>query len=116
MMNCSASVLSTATSARTVVGTDRSVSKRRSGPGPAERIRAYARAKVALIVLAEDTLTAQAMRTDLVRGDGEEAFRRVEETRRALGPTLLAAVDPLLPLSRNDQWEIRELHERLTGR
>ena len=34
-MNCSASVLSTATSARTRVGTARSASKRRNGPGPA---------------------------------------------------------------------------------
>lgn len=88
----------------------------RSGPGPAERIRAYAQAQLALIVLAEETLAAQATSADMVRGDGEAAFRRVEEAKRALGPTLLAAVEPLLPLSRNDQWEIRELRERLTGR
>ena len=88
----------------------------RSGPGAAERILAYAQAKLALIVLAEETLAAQTMRADLVRGDGEAAFKRVEETKRALGRTLLAAVEPLLPLSRNDEWEIRELKERLRVR
>ncbi|WP_114226551.1 MULTISPECIES: PrsW family intramembrane metalloprotease [Sphingomonas] len=84
----------------------------RSGAAAGERIRAYACAQLALIVMAEGALARPGERPE----GGEAAFARVRAARRELGPTLLAAVDPLLPISRNDQWEIRELEERLTRR
>lgn len=88
----------------------------RSGPAAAARIRDFARAQLALIVLAEETLAAQALDDDRVEADAAAAFARLSEARRALGPTLTAAVQPLLPLSRNDHWEISELKERLRSR
>lgn len=85
----------------------------RGGPEAERRIRAYYRSQLALVVLAEEVLAAQALRTDLVRSDAARAFAVAEQARRELGPTLLRAVEPLLPLSRNDHWEISELRERL---
>jgi RsiW-degrading membrane proteinase PrsW (M82 family) len=87
----------------------------RSGPA-GERIREFAMAQLALIVLAEETLAAQALDDDRVEADASAAFARLDAARRALGPTLVEAVQPLLPLSRNDHWEISELKERVKSR
>lgn len=89
---------------------------RRSGTEAAAKIRAYAAAQLRLIILAEETLAAQAQSDARVDADAAAAFAAVETSGHALGPTLLAAVRRLLPLSRNDQWEISELRERLRGR
>ena len=40
-------------------------------------------------------------------------FTRLEQLRHALGRTTMAALNPLLPFSRNDYWELSELRERL---
>ncbi len=40
-------------------------------------------------------------------------FERRDRLKRDLGRTTLAALDPLLPFSRNDQWEVAELREDL---
>jgi len=38
-------------------------------------------------------------------------FERRDSLKRNLGRTTLAVLDPLLPFSRNDQWEVAELRE-----
>ena len=40
-------------------------------------------------------------------------FSERVERRRGLGRATLAALDPLLPFSRNDRWEVAELREDL---
>ena len=49
-------------------------------------------------------------------GAARDAFDRRDSLRKALGPSLLAALKPLLPFSRNDLWEVEELRERLPSR
>jgi protease PrsW len=50
------------------------------------------------------------------QGDVRAAFAELDELRRALGRSTFAALQALLPFSRNDQWEVAELRQRLTRR
>jgi RsiW-degrading membrane proteinase PrsW (M82 family) len=82
----------------------------------AERIREYCEGLTALVLTAEDTLLLQSSDSDRVSADAAATFKRVDELKRALGPSTLAALTPLLPFSRNDYWELSELKERLRGK
>ena len=88
----------------------------RSGPKAGDALREYLRAKLELVLIAETTLARQAGDEQRVKADAAAAFAEAEQARHALGPALAAAADPLLPLSRNDQWEVSELKERLKSR
>jgi hypothetical protein len=88
----------------------------RTDPATATRIREYCEALTALVLTAEDTLLQQSSDSDRVSADAAATFKRVEELKRQLGPSTLAAVTPLLPFSRNDYWELSELKERLARR
>jgi RsiW-degrading membrane proteinase PrsW (M82 family) len=79
-------------------------------------IREYCEAMTALVLAAEDTLLQQANDSQRVSVDAAASLKRVDELKRQLGPSTLAALTPLLPFSRNDYWEISELKERLAGK
>jgi protease PrsW len=44
------------------------------------------------------------------------AFAELDGLKRALGRSTYAAMQALLPFSRNDQWEVAELRQRLDRR
>ena len=85
----------------------------RSGPAAGDRIREYWQVLAQLVLTAEETLLQQSTEEERKLADAGAAFARLAELKRALGPSLLAALRPLLPFSRNDYWEISELEERL---
>jgi len=66
---------------------------------------------------AEETLMEEAA------GDAEfnpaqvrAAFAELDGLKRALGRSTFLALQALLPFSRNDQWEVAELRQRLDRR
>jgi RsiW-degrading membrane proteinase PrsW (M82 family) len=79
-----------------------------------KRIRRYWELQAFLIGEAEETLLEEA------NGDAEydpaalrSALEEREGLRRALGPSIYAQLNQLLPFSRNDYWELSELKQRL---
>ncbi len=85
----------------------------RCDPQTATRIREYCEALTALVLAAEDALLQQASDSDRVSVDAAATFKRVDDLKRRLGASTLAALTPLLPFSRNDYWELSELKERV---
>ena len=85
----------------------------RLGGTTAELIREYCEVLTGLILAAEDALSRQATDTERVELDLRDGFTRLESLKQALGRSTFAALRPLLPLSRNDYWELSELKERL---
>lgn len=85
----------------------------RLGGTTAELIREYCEVLTGLILAAEDALSRQATDTQRVELDLRDGFTRLESLKQALGRSTFAALRPLLPLSRNDYWELSELKERL---
>jgi RsiW-degrading membrane proteinase PrsW (M82 family) len=89
---------------------------RRVSGQEAERIRAYCMLKTELVLAAErelqdgDRHIAPEQRQRL-RGQ----FAQLEAMRQSMSRTGFAALRPLLPFSRNDEWELSELRE-LIGR
>ena len=86
----------------------------RLDPETLKRIRRYWELQAFLIGEAEETLLEEA------NGDAEydaaalrSAFEEREGLRRALGPSIYAQLNQLLPFSRNDYWELSELKQRL---
>lgn len=83
----------------------------------AKRVRRYWELQTWLVAEAEETLMEEAT------GDAEfnpqevrAAFAEIDGLKRALGRSTLAALQALLPFSRNDQWEVAELKQRLNRR
>lgn len=87
----------------------------RSPPETAALIREYFQLMTWLLLKAEDTLHDQVADADRLEIEGRAAFDRVETLKRELGRTTYAALQALLPFSRNDYWEISELKERLSA-
>ncbi|QNN65344.1 PrsW family intramembrane metalloprotease [Sphingomonas rhizophila] len=83
---------------------------RRSTPIEADHIRDYLLASMRLVVTAEEKLLGHPVPPDNVLLD---TFERMESAQRAIGKAGFAALEPLLPYSRNDLWELRELREDL---
>jgi RsiW-degrading membrane proteinase PrsW (M82 family) len=86
----------------------------RADPAMAGRIRRYWEVLASLVVEAEETLLEEAA------GDAEydkaktaQSFAELDALKSSMGRTTFAALDPLLPFSRNDYWEISELRQRL---
>lgn len=77
-------------------------------------VRTFYECQLELAVLAETLLGAQAFTDEKLHADVADAFARADRAEAALGPSLAAAAKRLLPLSRNDLWEISELRQRLT--
>ena len=81
-----------------------------------KRVKRYWELQAWLVVQAEETLMEEAS------GDAEfdaeavrSAFAELAGLKRALGKSTFAAVNALLPFSRNDYWEVGELRQRLPG-
>ena len=86
----------------------------RLGPDAATRIRRYWELQAWLVAEAEETMIEEAA------GDAEfdpaairAALAELEGLKRALGRSSFAALNALLPFSRNDYWEVAELKQRL---
>ena len=79
----------------------------RLGDRAGTRIRDYVTAEMALVVAAEEKLLGTAPAIDQLRA----LFTERDALKHELGRTTLAALDPLLPFSRNDRWEVAELRE-----
>lgn len=85
---------------------------RRAGGAEAERIHAYCMLKTELVLAAERELQDQDR--DVEPEDRyrlRRQFAELESLRKAMGRTGFAALSPLLPFSRNDEWELAELKE-----
>ncbi len=87
----------------------------RSGPQTAELIREYWEVLTRLVLTSEETLLRQSADADRVEADIGASFTRLAELKRELGCGTMAALNLLLPFSRNDYWELSELRERLKG-
>ena len=85
----------------------------RAGPQAGEMIREYWQLLARLVLAAEETLLKQSADPERVETDIGAAFARLAAIKRSLGRSLMAALNPLLPFSRNDYWEVSELRERL---
>ena len=86
----------------------------RLGPEATKRIRRYWELLAWLVAEAEETLIEEE-EGDVVMDKSEvrAAFHELEGLRRALGKSSLTALNPLLPFSRNDYWELSELRQRV---
>lgn len=83
----------------------------------AARLRRYWELQAYLVVEAEETMIEEA------RGDANfdklqvrAAFDELAALRRAIGLSTFTAFNALLPFSRNDEWEVAELRQRLDRR
>ena len=86
----------------------------RTGPEEAAIMRAYCTLKTRLVLAAESELLDRDRKIDAahaeeLRGD----LARLKQLRHDMGRTAYAALEPLLPFSRNDRWELAELRELL---
>jgi RsiW-degrading membrane proteinase PrsW (M82 family) len=87
----------------------------RVGEDKGKRIHRYWEVIGYLIVEAEDTLLEEAAgNAQFDRLRVEAAFAELASLRSSLGRTTFAALRHLLPLSRNDYWEISELRQRVS--
>jgi RsiW-degrading membrane proteinase PrsW (M82 family) len=89
----------------------------RTGPEGAKRIRRYWELQAWLVAEAEETMLEEDA------GDAEfdpteirAAIDELDGLKRALGRSTFAALNALLPFSRNDYWEVSELRQRLGRR
>ncbi|MFT5482558.1 MAG: RsiW-degrading membrane proteinase PrsW (M82 family) [Halieaceae bacterium] len=78
------------------------------------RVFAYIEVKTALILRAEEMIMAA--HDDQIHEVGPEdvgMFLELETLERQVGPTLLAAIEPVLGFTRNDLWELSRLQLRV---
>jgi RsiW-degrading membrane proteinase PrsW (M82 family) len=86
----------------------------RLGPDGAQRVRRYWELHTWLVAEAEETMMEEAAGdAEFDAGEVRSALAELEGLRKALGPSTFAALQALLPFSRNDQWEVAELRQRL---
>ena len=85
---------------------------RRTTGKQAERIHAYCTLKTELVLAAERELQDKDREVEPEdRYRLRRQFAELEALRKAMGRTAFAALRPLLPFSRNDDWELSELKE-----
>ncbi len=86
----------------------------RLDPETAKRIRRYWELQAWLVVQAEQAMMEEAAGdVSIDKNEVGAAFAEIEGLRRALGKSTYAALNALLPFSRNDHWEVSELRQRL---
>jgi RsiW-degrading membrane proteinase PrsW (M82 family) len=89
----------------------------RLGSEKSKRIHRYWEVMAYLIVEAEETMLEEAGGdAEFDRLKVEAAFAEAANLRTSLGKTTYATLQRLLPLSRNDYWEISELRQRVSKR
>ena len=80
----------------------------------AKRVRRYWELQTWLVAEAEATLMEEATGdAEFSQSQVRAAFAELDGLRRALGRSTFTALQALLPFSRNDQWEVAELRQRL---
>ncbi|MDQ3471240.1 MAG: PrsW family intramembrane metalloprotease, partial [Pseudomonadota bacterium] len=85
----------------------------RLGPAAATRIRRYWEVQAWLVVEAEQAMLDEASGDVVLASEKIAAsFAELAAIEAALGRSGMAALKPLLPFSRNDHWEVRELRQR----
>jgi hypothetical protein len=91
----------------------------------AERLDAESANRIRRFWELQAWLVAEAEETMLEEEDGDAVFdpaqiraamAELDGLRRALGRSTFAALQALLPFSRNDYWEVNELRQRLRQR
>jgi protease PrsW len=83
----------------------------------ARRIRRYWELQAWLVAEAEEVMLEEsAGDAEYDAGQVRAAFDELNGLRRALGRSTFAALQALLPFSRNDLWEVSELRQRLHRR
>lgn len=83
----------------------------------ARRIRRYWELQAWLVAEAEETMMEEATGdAEFSQSEVRAAIAELDGLKRALGRSTFAALQALLPFSRNDQWEVAELRQRLTRR
>ncbi|HVU29671.1 MAG TPA: PrsW family glutamic-type intramembrane protease [Sphingomicrobium sp.] len=86
----------------------------RVGPEAAKRMRRYWELQAWLIAEAEETmLEEEAGDAEFDESEIRSALAELAGLKRALGKSSFAAMNALLPFSRNDYWELSELRQRL---
>jgi hypothetical protein len=89
----------------------------RLDPESTKRVRRYWELQAWLVAEAEETLMEEAAGdAELHPAQVRAAFAELDGLKRALGRSTYAAMQALLPFSRNDQWEVAELRQRLDRR
>jgi RsiW-degrading membrane proteinase PrsW (M82 family) len=79
-----------------------------------KRIQRYWELQAWLVAEAEETMMEEAAGdAKLDAAAVRAAFAELDGLKRALGRSTFAAMQALLPFSRNDQWEVSELRQRL---
>jgi RsiW-degrading membrane proteinase PrsW (M82 family) len=85
----------------------------RLGPHRATRIRRYWELEAWLVLEAEQAMLEEASGdVSIDRERVESSFAELASIEAALGRSTMAELRRLLPFSRNDQWEVRELRQR----
>jgi len=86
----------------------------RFDPETAKRLRRYWELQTWLVVEAEETMIEEANGEAIFdKGQIHAAIEELEGLRRAVGRSTFTAFHALLPFSRNDEWEVAELKERI---
>jgi hypothetical protein len=86
----------------------------RLDPEAEKRVRRYWELQAWLVVQAEETMMEEAAGdVSLDKDQLRAAFAELAGLRRAIGKSTYAALNALLPFSRNDYWEVSELRQRL---
>ena len=86
----------------------------RLGPEATRRIRRYWELQAWLVAEAEETMLEQEQgEAKFDPGEIRAAIAELDGLKRALGRSTCTALTALLPFSRNDQWEVAELKQRL---
>jgi protease PrsW len=84
----------------------------RTGKAEADRIRDYCMLKTELVLAAEEELLDRDRRLEAdLRNRLVAGFDRLAQLQQDMGRTGFAALRPLLPFSKNDEWELDELRE-----
>lgn len=84
----------------------------RSNPAEAALIREFCMLMAELVLSAEEELMDRDRKLEVGEADGLRVrFARLTELKTQIGRAGMAALRPLLPFSRNDEWELSELRE-----
>ena len=82
----------------------------RSGPAANGLIREYVTLLTELILTEEESLIEESISGRRLDAGIAPKFDRLADVTKQLGPTTVSALTSLLPFSRNDYWELWELH------
>ncbi|GAA3895952.1 hypothetical protein GCM10022276_13730 [Sphingomonas limnosediminicola] len=86
----------------------------RSDADQAQRIRRYWELQAYIVAEAEETMMEEAAGdAEFDKAEIRAAFKELRELKQGLGRSTYVELRRLLPFSRNDEWEVSELRQRL---